>query len=279
MTRDIPVALTIAGSDCSAGAGAQADLKTFSALGVYGLTALTCIVAETPGKISRIDPVDPELVIEQITLLLDSFPVGAIKTGLLYSGAVVARIAETLRSREIKAPLVIDPVMVATSGDLLLRGEAITEYERELFPLAALVTPNMDEAATLLGRAIAEVDAMRDAVRELQARYGVPVLLKGGHLAGQTALDLLCDGSGELTEFKAPFTRNVNTHGTGCTYSAAISAELSSGRTLREAIAFAKRFVTATIRQHFAWNQHAWGDLHALNHLTDFKLARWPGTN
>src|SRR5947209_3349220 len=124
MARAIPVALTIAGSDSSAGAGAQADLKTFSALGVYGLSALTCVLAETPGKVARVDAIDPEMVIEQMTLLLNSFPVGAIKTGLLYSAEVVRQVAQALRARDSKIPLVVDPVMVATSGDLLLRREA-----------------------------------------------------------------------------------------------------------------------------------------------------------
>src|SRR3954451_5613127 len=139
-TSSIPVALTIAGSDSSAGAGAQADLKTFSALGVYGLTALTCVVAETPGKVQRIDAIDATMVAEQVTLLLDSFPVAAIKTGMLYSAEIVSRIAEILRGKAM--PLVVDPVMVATSGDLLLQKEAIQVYEEELFPLASLLTPN-----------------------------------------------------------------------------------------------------------------------------------------
>ena len=142
----IPVALTIAGSDSSAGAGIQADLKTFGALGVYGLTAITCVVAETPGVVSKIEPVSAEMVREQIEVLLRSFPVAAIKTGLLFSREIVAEVAAALRAHAAKTkasiPLVIDPVMVATSGDPLLRDDAIESYERDLFPLAALVTPN-----------------------------------------------------------------------------------------------------------------------------------------
>ncbi|HEY0370151.1 MAG TPA: bifunctional hydroxymethylpyrimidine kinase/phosphomethylpyrimidine kinase [Chthoniobacterales bacterium] len=265
MSRAIPVALTIAGSDSSAGAGIQADLKTFSALGVYGLTALTCVVAETPGKVSRIDAVEPEMVVEQLNLLLDRFPVGAIKTGLLHSAEVVRRIAETLRARGSSIPLVVDPVMVATSGDLLLKSEAVGMYERELFPLAALITPNLDEAQTLLGRAISDVNAMRKAGAELVRRYNVPVLLKGGHLAGDEAIDLLCTKS-SVREFCGSFVRGVQTHGTGCTYSAAIAAGLASGMALEPAIERAKLFVSRAIAQHFAWADSHGSEMHALNH-------------
>src|SRR5436853_4999117 len=146
---EIPVALTIAGSDSSAGAGIQADLKTFSALGVYGLTAVTCVVAETPGRVSKIEPVSAALVREQIEVLLRGFPVAAIKTGLLFSAEIIAEIARALREHQ-SIPLVIDPVMVATSGDALLQDDAIEKYERDLFPLATLLTPNLNEAARLL---------------------------------------------------------------------------------------------------------------------------------
>jgi len=267
--RQVPVALTIAGSDCSAGAGAQADLKTFNALGVYGLTAITCVVAETPGRVQSIHAVPPALVAEQVTLLLDSFPVAAIKTGLLYSGEIVARIAALLRERNAhggrQIPLVIDPVMVATSGDALLEKEAIAIYERELFPLATVITPNLEEASSLLGRPIADLETMREAGRELADRYGVPVLLKGGHLAGEEALDLLFT-EGTTAEFSAPFTRDVQTHGTGCTYSAAIAAELARGASLAESVARAKVYVTGAIARHFAWTKADGGEIHALNH-------------
>jgi len=265
MSHSVPVALTIAGSDSSAGAGAQADLKTFTALGVYGLTALTCVVAETPGKVTRIDAIDPEMVMEQVNLLLDQFPVAAIKTGLLYSGEIVRRIAQALRARGSTIPLVVDPVMVATSGDLLLRREAIAVYESELFPLAAVITPNIDEAATLLGREIVDLDAMRSAGRELHSRYGVPVLMKGGHLSGDTAVDLLVT-EGRIGEFTAPFARGVHTHGTGCTYSAAIAAGLAAGFQLKESIRRAKAFVSAAIQQHYAWSGAGRAEIHALRH-------------
>ena len=150
-----PVALTIAGSDCSAGAGLQADLKTFSALGVYGLTAVTCVVAEVPGKVGRIQAIEAANVREQIELLLENFPVAAVKTGLLLSPEIVALVAEIFAARAAqKIPLVIDPVMVATSGAALLQPEAVAIYRAQLFPLATLLTPNMAEAAALIGRPV-----------------------------------------------------------------------------------------------------------------------------
>jgi len=261
----VPVALTIAGSDSSAGAGAQADLKTFSALGVYGLTAITCVVAETPGVVQSIHAVPADLVAEQVLLLLAKFPVAAIKTGMLYSTEIVTRTAAALRAGQKRVPLVVDPVMVATSGDLLLQKKAIAAYESELFPLAAVITPNLDEAATLFGERITDLDAMRDAGDQLSRRYRVPILMKGGHLRGEQAVDLLF-ANGKVSEFSAPFVRDVQTHGTGCTYSAAITAALASGASLEQAVARAKAFVTAAISQHFSWARDTSAPIDALNH-------------
>lgn len=269
MSANPPVALTIAGSDSSSGAGIQADLKTFSALGIYGLTAITCVVAETPGVVSKIEPVSAELVREQIEVLLRSFPVAAIKTGLLFSREIVEEVARTICAHEERTkalvPLVIDPVMVATSGDVLLRDDAIESYERDLFPLAALVTPNLGEAARLLGESIGDLLAMRKTGEILAKKYGVPVLLKGGHLSGDQAIDLLFVG-GNVIEFSAPFSRGVTTHGTGCTYSAAIAAGLANNLPLEESVRRAKEFVTATIAQHHVWKTPEGSALHALNH-------------
>jgi hydroxymethylpyrimidine/phosphomethylpyrimidine kinase len=264
---EVPVALTIAGSDSSAGAGIQADLKTFGALGVYGLTAITSVVAETPGRVSKIEAVSAEMVCAQMKVLLKSFPVAAIKTGLLFSGEIVSAVAQTLRAHATGTtiPLVVDPVMVATSGDLLLRGDAVDAYERELFPLAALITPNLDEAARFLGEPIGDLHAMRSAGAKLTEKYRIPVLLKGGHLAGQDAIDLLFL-AGNVVEFSARFSRGIATHGTGCTYSAAITAGLASGLSLEEAVRRAKKFVTATIAQHLRWKTTSEESLHALNH-------------
>mgnify|MGYP001792000057 CR=1 FL=1 len=229
---------------------------------MYGLTALTCVVAETPARVTRIEDLSAEIVREQIEVLLKGFPVAAIKTGLLCSGEIIATVAEAVRDREL--PLVIDPVMVATSGDLLLATDAVKAYA-ELFQLATLVTPNLDEAATLLGEPIKSLEAMRDAGRRLTAKHGVPFLLKGGHLAGENAIDLLFSED-KLFEFSAPFLRGVATHGTGCTYSAAISAGLALGLPLHESIRRGKEFVTQTIAQHFTWASHSCGAVHALNH-------------
>lgn len=264
---EVPVALTVAGSDSSAGAGIQADLKTFGALGVYGLTAVTCVVAETPGLVSQIEAVSADMVRAQMDLLLKSFPVAAIKTGLLFSGEIVSAVARTLRAHPGKATsnLVIDPVMLATSGDLLLHDDAVEAYERELFPLAALLTPNLHEAARLLGEPIRDLPAMRTAGARLADKYRIPVLLKGGHLAGQDAIDLLFV-AGNVVEFSAPFSRGVATHGTGCTYSAAITAGLAGGLSLEEAVRRGKKFVTATIAQHRRWETASGASLHALNH-------------
>src|SRR2546423_69954 len=173
----IPVALTIAGSDSSAGAGIQADRKTFSAFGVYGLTALTCVVAETPGRVSKIEPVNAGLVRDQIEVLLRGFPVAAIKTGLLFSAEIISEIAAVLRNDRSRH-LVVDPVMVATSGDPLLQDDAVAIYERDLFPLATLVTPNLGEATRLAGKPIADLAGMREAGEILANKYGVAVLLK-----------------------------------------------------------------------------------------------------
>jgi hydroxymethylpyrimidine/phosphomethylpyrimidine kinase len=260
MSGQPPVALSIAGSDSSAGAGIQADLKTFAALGVYGLTAVTCVVAETPGRISRIEPVSPDLVCEQVELLIRSFPVAAIKTGMLFSSEIVAEVA-SLVAQHPGIPLVVDPVMVATSGDSLLRDEAISIYETQLFPRAALITPNLDEASRLAGKRIADLPGMREAGTRLAKKFGVPVLLKGGHLTGEHAIDLLFAAEGSIAEFTAPFSRGVSTHGTGCTYSAAIAAGMAKGLALEESIRDAKRYVSKTIANH-----HAWGSIHALNH-------------
>ncbi len=264
-----PVALTIAGSDSSAGAGIQADLKTFSAFGVYGLTAVTCVVAETPGQVSRIESVTAETIRQQLRLLLTNFPVAAIKTGLLYSSETVSAVTQVMkdfaRKSQPRIPLVVDPVMIATSGARLLLPDAVALYENELFPLATLITPNLDEAGSLLGTTIQNRSAMEEAGRDLAKRYGVPVLLKGGHLAGDSAVDLLFQ-NGTSTEFAAPFVRDVATHGTGCAYSAAITAGLATGLSLQDAIQRAKTFVTTAIRNHFEWTGQSGKVMQALNH-------------
>ena len=265
----VPVALTVAGSDCSSGAGLQADLKTFTAHGVYGLTAVTCLVAELPGKVTRIQQAEPEIIAEQIRLLLEGFPIAAMKTGMLYSREIIHLVAGALSQLPpARRPrLVVDPVMVATSGDPLLLPDAVAAYEELLFPMADVITPNMDEAAVLLGRKIRNEAELRTAAEVLRSKYGCAVLVKGGHLRGATAVDVLRDADG-FAEYSAPFVKGVSTHGTGCTYSAAIAAGMACGRPLREAVESAKHFVTASIARSFRWGRGA-GRIDALNHFSN----------
>ena len=272
----VPVALTIAGSDSSAGAGIQADLKTFSALGVYGLTAITCVVAETPGRVLRIEPINPEVVYEQVAVLARNFPIAAAKTGLLCSGEIVEAVArgiDLLRKIDNRIPVVVDPVTVATSGDMLLAPEAMEIYERELFPIATLLTPNLEEAGKLIGEPIRDLETMRKAGKQLQQKYQVSILLKGGHLAGDDAIDLLFAGD-RISEFSAPFVRGVVTHGTGCTYSAAITAALASGLSLEAAVRRAKEFVTASIAKRLRWKSKSGENIDALNHSLYHRAGR-----
>src|SRR5947208_1122740 len=209
----IPIALTIAGSDSSAGAGIQADLKTFSALDVYGLSAVTSIVAEIPGKVSRLEPVSVEMVREQIEVLAKHFPIAAIKTGLLCSAAIISAVADSIIDLGRKIPLVIDPVITATGGDPLLEPDAIETYQRELFPIASLITPNLDEAAQLLGDKIQDREAMKRAGKELERKFNTAILAKCGHLRSDEAVDLLFS-NGRVVQFAAPFVSDVATHGT-----------------------------------------------------------------
>ncbi len=230
-----PVYLSIAGSDCSAGAGLQADLKAGFALGCYPLTAVTCVVNEVPGKVESIVAMEAAFVAAQVRLCLTSFPVQAVKCGMLYSPEIVRAVAEVLR--EHRLPLVVDPVMIATAGDALMLEEAIAVYERELMPLATLLTPNCDEAGKLLGTPPpATEEELRHAARALCSRYGCVVLAKGGHLSGNNCTDILALSADSLISFTHPRTEGVSTHGTGCTLSSAITAGLAQGLPLPEAV-------------------------------------------
>lgn len=258
MPKPPPVVLTIAGSDNSAGAGAQADLKTMSALGVYGLTAITCVVAEVPGRVSAIQPIEPAIVAEQIRLSFASFPVAAIKTGMLLSRAIIEAVCDALAElhagTHARPFLVVDPVMVASSGDSLLQPDAIALLGQRLFPLAGLITPNLDEAGVLLGRQVTTVAEMERAGDELVRRFGTAFLMKGGHLRDEPrAIDLLCTADGARHRFAAPFVQGVSTHGTGCTTSAAIASYVALGLALPEATERAKVYVTKTVRKHHRW--------------------------
>ncbi len=255
----IPVALSIAGSDCSAGAGAQADLKTFSALGVYGLTAVTCVVAEVPGRVGSIATLPPEVVAEQIRMCFETFPVAALKTGMLHSQGIVEAVAWELEKVRPEA-LVVDPVMVATSGTPLLEPAAAESVRERILPLARLVTPNLAETTALLGRPVAGLKEMTEAGRVLSGQYGCAFLIKGGHLKGEAA-DVLVTPNGESEVFAAERVAGVSTHGTGCTLSAAIAAGLARGLELRVAVAEAKAFVTRAIAGSCRWD-----GVEALNH-------------
>jgi hydroxymethylpyrimidine/phosphomethylpyrimidine kinase len=260
-----PVVLTIAGSDNSAGAGLQADSKTITALGCYALTAVTCVVAEVPGKVSLIQPVKPKIVAEQVRLSFEAFPVAAVKTGMLHSRATLdaaldALLAATAGLRT-KPALIVDPVMVASSGDSLLEPDAVLAYRRRLLPLATLVTPNLDELAILAGRPVKSLAEMETAGAALAEEYQTAFLLKGGHLRNREAVDVLVAPGGATERFAAPFIRGADPHGTGCTYSAAIAAGLAHGLPLRQAIAQAKQFITRAIV-----TRHRWKHAEILNH-------------
>ncbi len=246
----IPVALTIAGSDSGGGAGVQADLKMFAALGVHGTSAITCLTAQNPRGVIGIEPCSPRIVRQQIEAVFAELPPGAIKTGMLYSAEIIRTVAKFFCNPHsaIRNPqLVIDPVMVSTSGVRLLKPSAIKALTEKLFPLAAIITPNLDETAVLLGRKPATVEEMRAAAQGLWCRYGCAVLVKGGHLKGRReAVDIFFDGRTELL-LTAPFIRGLHLHGTGCTYSAAITAHLALGCELPTAVTRAKESVTRAI--------------------------------
>ena len=236
------IALTIAGSDSSGGAGIQADLKTFTAFGVYGAAVITALTAQNTRGVMGVEPVRAAFVFAQIEAVLSDLAVGAIKTGMLANADIVEAIARILRAAPSR-PLVVDPVMVATSGDVLLAPDAVEAVKRELMPLAMLVTPNLAEAAWLLGGKMAETEAeAAEQARALLAFGCKAVLVKGGHGGGKTAVDILCDGAG-IERFEHPRIDTPHTHGTGCTLSAAVAALMAQGVDLREAVGRAKTFV------------------------------------
>jgi hydroxymethylpyrimidine/phosphomethylpyrimidine kinase len=264
MTSPAPV-LTIAGSDSSCGAGIQADLKAISALGGYALTALTSVVSETPGRVSLIHLLTPEIIADQIRVLLAAFPIRAAKTGMLGGTEQVQAVVQAWSNHAKDIPLVVDPVMVATGGGKLLMDDAISTIETQLLPLASLITPNMDEATVLWKQPVTDRESMAACAWELAQKYQTSVLVKGGHLSDDSAADVLCTDDG-LYWLEADRTPDVRTHGTGCTYSASIAAGLAQGLNLLDAVTQAKGYISAAIADHFGW-QTALGTVHALNHL------------
>jgi hydroxymethylpyrimidine/phosphomethylpyrimidine kinase len=264
---ETPVAVTIAGSDNSGGAGIQADLNTFTHFKVYGQTVVTCIVAEVPGTVRSVHPVDFGVIRDQLELSLTHFPVATIKTGMLYNRENIDLICDAyeLIPRAERPFLVVDPVMIATSGYPLVLPDAIDCYKSRLISIAGVVTPNLDEASVILGEKVDSLDAMRQAARNLYDEYRVPFLLKGGHLKTGSAVDLLVDAEG-LHEFSEPYRHDVSTHGAGCRFSAAIAANVALGLPLKTAVGVAKKYITQAIVDSFHWNTSG-GEVFALRHF------------
>jgi hydroxymethylpyrimidine/phosphomethylpyrimidine kinase len=248
--RMLPVALTIAGSDPSGGAGLEADLKTFHQLGVYGQAVVTLIAVQNTLGVTRVETLAPDLVRDQIQAAISDIVPQAAKTGALGSRAVVEAVADA--AARFKFPLVVDPVRLATRGlaprgSELMQSDAWNSFVQSLLPRAFLLTPNLEEASALAGFAVHDGATMRRAAQRIAAMGAASVLVKGGHLEGD-AIDVLLTAGGDFREFHAERIATRHTHGTGCTYSAAIAAELAKGATLIEAIAHAKAFVTEAIR-------------------------------
>lgn len=254
------IALTIAGSDSGCGAGIQADLKTFSSHSVFGTTAITCITAQNPSEVTAVAEIPLDIIEKQILACLNYFDVNAIKTGMLFADEIIELVVKILKPKKIK--LVVDPVMVATSGAKLLKDNAILSMKEKLIPISAIFTPNLDEAEILLGEKISSLEELEPAAKKLYKMYKVPVLLKGGHLKNsELATDILFDGE-FLFPFNSKFIKDVDTHGTGCTYSAAITSNLAKGFGLMESVSLAKYYIYETLLQSIDL-----GKTNSLNHF------------
>ena len=240
------IALTIAGSDSGGGAGIQADLKTFSANGVFGASVITAITAQNTKIVRAVHEVPADIVAAQLDAVLDDLDVKAIKIGMLFSSQIIDIVAEILDGRKI--PIVLDPVMIAKSGDKLLQDEAVKSMVKKLFPLADLLTPNLPEAAVLLGvKPAKNIDEMHTQAADLLALGAKSILLKGGHGTGNICTDLLVFNSSKTLQLDAKRIDTKNTHGTGCTYSAAIAAELAKGADLPVAVKTAHGYLQQAI--------------------------------
>jgi hydroxymethylpyrimidine/phosphomethylpyrimidine kinase len=237
-----PVALTIAGSDSGGNAGIQADLLTFSSIGVYGTTAITCLTAQNPAGVTIVKESPLKIVGEQLKQVASFFPVKAAKTGMLFSEAIIHEVAAFFAAhRRIK--FVLDPVMVATSGAVLLKQSAIEALQSKLIPLASIVTPNLDEAGVLLGHKPSTETEVMEGARILASRHRVPFLVKGGHLEGNDLVDVFARPNAKPKVFRSKRIPGIDTHGSGCTLSAAIAAHLAHGRTLEDSVAAARRYL------------------------------------
>ena len=247
--KSIRKALTIAGSDSGAGAGIQADLKTFAALGVYGTSAITAITAQNTIGVTQIFELSPKLVAAQMDAVIEDIGAHAVKTGMLANAAIIEIVAKKISEHHLKN-LVVDPVMVATSGDLLIKKNAVAALCSRLIPLATIVTPNIPEAEALAGMLLRTATDIEEAARRIVKMGAKTVVIKGGHRRGP-ATDLFYDGK-QFRELRAARIRSRHTHGTGCTFSAAIAANLAKGEKLERAVANAKTFITDAIRYGFA---------------------------
>lgn len=243
----LPVATTIAGSDSGGGAGIQADLKTFQAFGVFGTSVITAITAQNTRGVSAVHAVPADMVRAQMQAVATDFPIRACKTGMLATRELVELVASLISEYQLEN-YVLDPVMVSTSGHRLLDRDAESAVLEQLLPRCTLVTPNLDEAALLVGFAVTDEDSMRQAAQQLVARGARAALVKGGHLQGEQIVDVLYDGR-EFTAFRKAKLNSTNTHGTGCTLSAGIAAGLAHGRPLKQAVSAALDFVARAIAQ------------------------------
>ncbi len=244
----VPKVMTIAGSDSGGGAGIQADLKTFAALGVYGTVTLTAITAQNTVGVTGVHEIPTDMIVAQMDAVMGDIGADAVKTGMLSSQEIVEVVAAQIRKHGIRS-LVVDPVMVAKSGDVLLRDDAVSAVRTELAPLAAVVTPNIPEAEALTGMTIQSDHDVQEAARKIVSMGARAVVVKGGHREGP-ATDVLYDGS-DFREFTAPRIDTVNTHGTGCTFASAVAAGLAQGLSVEDSVAQAKDYVTEAIRASF----------------------------
>lgn len=244
--RRYPTTLIIAGSDCSGGAGIQADLKTCTALGVYGCAVITAVTAQNTLGVRGVQPVTPDMVAAQIEAVLDDMNVDSIKIGMLCNASIAEAVAESL-SRYPSVPVILDPVMVSTSGHKLMEIPAVRIIKEKLFPLSEVVTPNIDEATLLTGIAIHSAEDMPAAAERLLAEGCKSVLLKGGHLPGSEAVDTLYVRNSAPRKYVSEYCMTRNTHGTGCTLSSAIAAYMAKGMLLSDAVGQAKQYISQAI--------------------------------
>lgn len=252
MSHSLPVALSIASSDSGAGAGIQADLLTFAACNVFGTTAIAAGTAQNPGNVSKCQPFDPAFLEQQIEQVLDYFPVAGIKVGMLFSEALIRTTAHKLESAS--APIVVDPVMISSSGHALIEPSAMQAMQEKLFPLATLITPNLDEVEALTGTKPACPESMTTAGKALVARFGVAALIKGGHLEGNTLIDILIMPDGATHTFETQRIESIDTHGSGCTLSSAIAAGLAKGFSLPQAVSSGHAYLQQAMRHALTIN-------------------------